>query len=179
MRLNRSRVGSLAVTTLLLSSASALAQDTAFRRDVQEAALKKHNEVRAKHGVPPLKGSAELQAVAQAWANKLAASGRMEHSTGGKYGENLYWTSASTRAGEGAALASASVQAWYDEVKDYDYGAPGFSMKTGHFTQVVWKNTTQVGCAAASGSKGTFVVCNYDPPGNYQGQFPEHVLKAR
>jgi hypothetical protein len=39
----------------------------------------------------------------------------------------------------------AATQAWYDEIKDYDWENPGFSMETGHFTQVVWKGTTKVG----------------------------------
>jgi len=49
---------------------------------------------------------------------------------------------------------------------------------SGHFTQVVWKSSTQVGCAVAGPSKsGWFYVgCNYTPPGNYQGQYVANVL---
>ncbi len=47
----------------------------------------------------------------------------------------------------------------------------------GHFTQVVWRNSTKMGVARASNSSGwTYVVTNYSPPGNYVGQYDENVL---
>jgi len=57
-------------------------------------------------------------------------------------------------------------------------------MKTGHFTQVVWKGTTSIGVGVATvpdpkyGSS-TVVVVNYSPPGNCQGQFPQNVLPPK
>jgi len=42
----------------------------------------------------------------------------------------------------------------------------------GHYTQVIWKNTTEVGCGVARSNQGEIWVCNYNPPGNYQGQNP-------
>ncbi|KAJ3860063.1 CAP domain-containing protein, partial [Lentinula novae-zelandiae] len=52
---------------------------------------------------------------------------------------------------------------------------PTFSSSTGHFTQVVWKSTTSVACAIATcnflGNGTGYLVCRYDPPGNYLGQF--------
>ena len=38
-----------------------------------------------------------------------------------------------------------AVRCFYDEIKLYNYDSPGFSMGTGHFTQVVWKETSHVG----------------------------------
>ena len=54
----------------------------------------------------------------------------------------------------------------------YDFLTPGWNPNAGHFTQVVWKGSTQVGCGAAdcSGHSGVlpaYVVCRYAPAGNY------------
>jgi pathogenesis-related protein 1 len=64
---------------------------------------------------------------------------------------------------------------------NYNSANPVFSANTGHFTQVVWKNTKQLGCAVVNCPAGTifdamygatpFHVCEYNPPGNYAGQF--------
>lgn len=71
----------------------------------------------------------------------------------------------------------AATQAWYDEIKDYDWENPGFSMDTGHFTQVVWKGTTKVGFGYAQSQSGDeYVVAEYDPPGNYEGEYEDNVL---
>jgi len=52
-------------------------------------------------------------------------------------------------------------------------------MKTGHFTQVVWDGSTELGIARAQGMKDgwytTYVVARYGPPGNMQGDFPDNV----
>merc|ERR1719334_1951282 len=63
---------------------------------------------------------------------------------------------------------------WYDEVKSYNFGYQGFSMATGHFTQVVWKETTHVGLSASS--CGNFIFANYFPAGNMAGSFERNVL---
>lgn len=66
---------------------------------------------------------------------------------------------------------------WYDEVQKYDYNKPGFSAETGHFTQVVWKNSNKLGFGYANVNGYTASVALYSPPGNYQGQFPQNVLR--
>lgn len=75
-------------------------------------------------------------------------------------------------------LGTSMVDMWYNEVKDYKYG-DGFSMKTGHFTQVVWVGSRRIGCGIGVDSRGTkfLGVCRYSPPGNYQGQFAQNVLR--
>jgi hypothetical protein len=72
--------------------------------------------------------------------------------------------------------AGAVVAMWYDEVKQYSFRAASVSMKTGHFTQVVWRATTQVGCGRSQCNGLDVWICQYDPPGNVQGQFRENVL---
>lgn len=69
-----------------------------------------------------------------------------------------------------------AVDAWYDEIKQHTFGVEPKTTGTGHFTQVVWKDSQQLGVGVAKNSKGqVFVVCNYDPPGNYVGQFATKV----
>ncbi len=136
-----------------------------------QAFLDAHNRVRAKHCAPPLTYSPTLAAVAQKWADELAAKGcAFGHSPGRKYGENL-------AAGTVGALDPESTTAmWYDEIKLYKFPDGGFSMATGHFTQVVWTTTTQIGCGHVTCKGNDIYVCNYDPPGNWQGQYKQHVL---
>ncbi|CAF3889267.1 unnamed protein product, partial [Didymodactylos carnosus] len=59
------------------------------------------------------------------------------------------------------------------------YDKPGFSMSTGHFTQVVWRASNRLGVGAAIANNGAwkklYVVANYAPPGNYLGQFQQNV----
>jgi hypothetical protein len=51
-------------------------------------------------------------------------------------------------------------------------------MQTGHFTQLVWKATNKMGAGIAytSDRKQVYVVAQYTPPGNYEGQYQENVL---
>lgn len=129
-----------------------------------------HNDVRAEYGVGPLEWDEALRTVAAGWSRNLAAGGCELVHSGGDYGENLYWTSATATPAE-------VVGAWAAEVADYDLDtfecAPEPAV-CGHFTQVVWADTTSVGCAAVScGEEGGEVwTCEYDPPGNWVGEAP-------
>ncbi|KAL9977239.1 hypothetical protein ACROYT_G014621 [Oculina patagonica] len=68
---------------------------------------------------------------------------------------------------------------WYDEIEYYNYKNPVFSMNTGHFTQVVWKSTTKLGCGVATKSGKTYVVARYYPPGNYNNQYRQNVMREK
>ena len=139
---------------------------SAFENDM----LKRHNYHRAKHGVPPLKWNKRIASFAKQWARTNARRNRMFHRQPNKYGENIYWISG------GSVSGSSPVDAWYSEIRYYSYSRPGFSYKTGHFTQVIWKGSTEIGCGKAkSYSGGTYVVCNYNPPGNYRSRFRKNV----
>ena len=78
-------------------------------------------------------------------------------------------------------LGQKATQDWYDEIKYYNFNRPGFSSQTGHFTQVVWKKSTRlgVGIGFSSDDRKVYVVTNYSPPGNFQGQFGENVLSSK
>jgi len=128
-----------------------------------QAALDAHNEARLRYGANPLLWSKTLAQYAQQVVDTCVFA----HSNG-QYGENL---------AIGTSLScEEAVDLWVDEESEYPPGGvPGFSQATGHFSQVVWKNTLQVGCAFKRCPNGNFVACAYNPPGNYIGQFAEQV----
>jgi len=65
---------------------------------------------------------------------------------------------------------------WYDEIKDYNFKNPGNFGGTGHFTQVVWAGSLEMGVAKAGEDTGSqYVVARYSPPGNVMGQYQENV----
>lgn len=128
-----------------------------------------HNRFRAKHCAAALTWSAKLAEVAQRWANALRDRGCQFGHSGGKFGENL-------AAGTKGTLDPASVvKMWYDEIAQYRFPDGGFSMETGHFTQVVWRGTQRVGCGHSQCKGMDIYVCEYDPPGNWEGQYRDNV----
>ncbi len=140
----------------------------------EEEILQRHNALRARHGVQPLAWNAQMAAYAQQWAQENARTNTMQHRPNNKYGENIYWVSGGALTGAGVA------DSWYSEAGKYNYGKPGFSSATGHFTQMVWKSSRALGCGRAqTRSGGTYVVCNYDPPGNYTNQYGANVPQPR
>jgi len=135
-----------------------------------QALLDAHNRVRAKHCAGPLAWSQRLEQVAQQWVSTLVKKGCVFGHSNGEFGENL-------AAGTiGALDGESTVQMWYDESKQYNFKRGGFSMNTGHFTQVVWRATTQVGCAKAQCKGNDIYVCEYDPPGNVETEYQQNVL---
>lgn len=98
------------------------------------------------------------------------ASGTIEHSDY-EFGENIAI----------GHSVNGSVYGWYNEIKDYDFSKSEFSESTGHFTQIVWKNTKQVGCAVryCNSYWGNITVCEYDPSGNWDGEFKENVSNLK
>ncbi len=145
-------------------------------------ALEVHNKARADVGVEKLEWSNSLSVDAQKWADNLAEKDKMFHSSNESrlnQGENLYY-SFSSQNGEAKfsnSPAKDASTAWYNEINDYKYSAIGStaneSVMIGHYTQMVWKSTTQVGIALARSSSGKeYIVARYSPPGNYFGEYP-------
>jgi hypothetical protein len=130
-----------------------------------------HNLERDRVGVPRLKWSGKLAGQAQAWADTLARSGRFEHSEDrAGAGENLWMGPAERYSAE------AMVGGFVEEVRHFRVGQfPNVSMTgswhdVGHYTQLVWRGTQEVGCAVARGGPNDILVCRYWPAGNVIGE---------
>lgn len=145
------------------------------------AILDAHNKYRAAVGVPPLEWSATLAAGAEAWAIYLATSvHHLEHSNIG-LGENLAWSSGGLAPGQFVDLWGAEQANFVSPCPSFQgllTGCPcsktGSWLNIGHYTQIVWRNTKQVGCGLAQDttSGAFYFVARYDPPGNVIGQPP-------
>ena len=108
-----------------------------------------------------------VAAYAQSYANKRKNDCALVHSTG-PYGENIavgYYPEFTGADG---------VKLWVGEKHLYDYASNSCKGgDCGHYTQMVWQTSVHLGCArVAFKGKSQFVVCNYDPPGNYIGLRP-------
>ncbi|KAH7915360.1 PR-1-like protein [Hygrophoropsis aurantiaca] len=137
--------------------------------DIQDY-LDDHNNERSQYGAAALVWNDTLASAAQSWADGCV----FEHSGGtlGPYGENL-------AAGTGTYTIADAIGDWNAESSQYDPSNPQAS----HWTQVVWKSTTDLGCAvqscsgifAASYGPAEYYVCEYYPAGNVIGEFAENV----
>ncbi len=128
--------------------------------------LAAHNAVRARMGVAPLVWSDRLAHRAQAWADVLLTRNQFTHSPKSPYGENLFTITGAP------ATPSQVVEDWASESRDYDYASNTCRKVCGHYTQVIWAATKEVGCAVARGPHREVWVCNYNPPGNWTGKRP-------
>jgi pathogenesis-related protein 1 len=163
------------LTALTVLSARAGEIDTALLVDT-------HNKWRAEAGVnEKLRYSPELAASAQIWVDTLKQSNRcqMRHSqAAGQYGENLYWASALIWSDGRRELQKVSakkvVDSWGSERSDYDYAGNRCQSgkMCGHYTQMVWRTTTMVGCAMAICEDTQVWACQYQPAGNWIGRRP-------
>jgi uncharacterized protein YkwD len=127
-----------------------------------------HNKWRADVGVPPLTWNNDLENYAGEWAIENGKKNcKMQHRSDTDYGENLYWSSGMPFSPKGV------VDSWGSEIEDYNDELIGDAKAVvGHYTQIVWRTTTEVGCAAFQCGKALLVVCNYNPAGNWIGQHP-------
>jgi uncharacterized protein YkwD len=157
-----------AIAAILIVPWSALQRSHA-QTDLSSIILDIHNRERADVKVPALVWSDELASDAKSWADHLATTGALEHATGTGQGENL------AQGAAGFHSTEQLVQGWVDEKKNWHSGTVLDKTNwypTGHYTQMVWKTTTHIGCADATGGGKVYLVCRYSPPGNYMGQSP-------
>ena len=145
--------------------------------DFQKSALDAHNNYRAKHHIGKLVFNQELCDIAQKYAEELARTGNFAHSGNSFHddnmGENLF-------ACYGMKITGKMMtDDWYNEVNQYNFNNPGYISGTGHFTQIVWKGSKQVGFGYAQARDGYYYgVANYYPAGNFIGEFEDNVFRA-
>ncbi|WVQ81542.1 hypothetical protein IAT38_003666 [Cryptococcus sp. DSM 104549] len=161
-----------------VSKTSSSAQSTATMADSSDGTnpqdwVDLHNAARAKYGAEPVVWDEELAQVAKEHAEACNAA----HT---KAAENLQW-------GGGFGTPKGAVDAWMSEDTLYNWANPVYSDATGHFTQIVWKDTKKIGCYIAKCPVNTVqpasiaesfqTACEYDPAGNFvnEGAFAANV----
>ncbi len=137
-----------------------------------------HNQARASvnpqpaTAIPPLTWDAKVAMAAQT----VADSCQFQHSGNG-YGENIYASAGTT------PTPTEVVGSWTSEKANYTYSSNtcAANKTCGHYTQVVWRDSQRLGCGQKTCTTGSpfvgfptwqFWVCDYDPPGNFNGQKP-------
>ncbi|CAG7885005.1 unnamed protein product [Brassica rapa] len=167
---NPSRNLILATTIFLVFIVPLRAQDSP--QDFLDA----HNQARAAVGVDPLAWDETVAAYAQDYANQRRGDCAfpMER-TSLQENMNIATTIFCIAWSSGDMSGVEAVNMWVSEQADYDYGSNtcASGKQCGHYTQIVWKNSVRLGCAKVSCDNGqTFITCNYDPQGNFVGQWP-------
>ena len=158
-----------------------------------------HNAVRAMvattPAIPPLMWSSTLAAYAQQWATTLASNpatcAQPQHRPASELQANDYGENLADYLGEMSPVITAQqvVDVWGDEKACWTYGtiqgtaacnmtciANLHSDDCGHYTQIVWRKTLELGCGVATCKSGGLMediwICNYSPAGNSAGETP-------
>lgn len=133
--------------------------------------LASHNRERARFGLPALRWSARLSQEAGRWAGSLARRGTFEHSDGRDgTGENLWMGSAKWFSPEQMVGSFLSERRAFRPGRFPHVSNTGNWADVGHYTQIIWPETQDVGCALARNSGQDVLVCRYWPAGNVYGQ---------
>ncbi|KAI4327532.1 hypothetical protein L6164_019981 [Bauhinia variegata] len=161
-----------AVATLQVSGSAQGAGSTVALPKAASEFLNAHNEARATVGVQPLNWSDKLanatSLLVRYQRNKMGC--QFANLTAGKYGGNQLWASGMT------VTPRMAVEEWVKEKNYYNHTdntcVPNH--ECGVYTQVVWRNSLELGCAQATCVKdqSTLTICFYNPPGNVIGQSP-------
>jgi hypothetical protein len=169
------RLGTLAAGGTLALLAPLPTGTSSAAASFEARVLDAHNVERARLGIAPLRWDPALARSAQSWADRLAATGRFEHAPENRSspeGENLW---AGTK---GYFAPEAMVDAWVREKRFFhpgvfpDNSTTGDVEDVGHYTQLVWRATGEVGCARATSASEDILVCRYAEAGNYIGEKP-------
>jgi uncharacterized protein YkwD len=144
----------------------------------QQDIVAAHNVYRSDPAIntPPLQWSSDLATGAQSWADHLASTSTFEHSGTPGVGENI------AQGSTGSFTPAQMVDFWgktainvSSEQQNFQPGTfpntstTGNWSDAGHYTQVIWRTTTSVGCGIASDGTNDYLVCQYSPAGNIEG----------
>ena len=134
--------------------------------------LNEQNGERRAKGHAPLVWNARLASDAQAWADSLARRGAFEHAQqrGTPQGENLWRGTAGAYSPEEMIDSFLSERRYFRPGRFPNVSRTGNWHDIGHYTQIIWPATQQVGCAVARGRGNDVLVCRYWPAGNVMGQ---------
>lgn len=148
-------------------------QPSPSRDNFRARMLEMHNRARMETGLGPLAWKDTLAADAMSWARTIASDGKMRHSdrdTRPDQGENLWMGTADFFTLEHM------IEVMVDEKKDFKSGIFPEVSRTkhwedvAHYTQIIWPETREVGCALASANGRDALVCRYAPTGNVFGR---------
>ncbi|KAJ6783794.1 hypothetical protein PWT90_04397 [Aphanocladium album] len=143
-----------------MAAASPVQLEAREHDDFRNEVLAAHNWYRSQHSAAPLNWDEGLANYALNWARQCSENPR--HS-GGPHGENIAW-------GTGWSSSYGWVNSWGNERTHFDFNNPQWDPNAGHFTQMVWKSTSRVGCGWAHCPYGDNVVCSYESFGNVNGE---------
>ena len=157
---------------------------------VNEVLLAQHNKYRKMHNAPELVLDNELIKLALDYSASLAykediysiTPSLSKNKNREKLGENIFTCTSVLKTINCYDITSTKpVDEWYSEIKNYNFSEPGFTIDSSHFSQLIWKETTKMGCGASVRDDGVTykVVCNYYKAGNILNsqKFEENVLE--
>jgi hypothetical protein len=142
-------------------------------RNFAERIVSLHNRERAAVGASPLAWDASLAAAAAAYGPALAAHGRLEHSPAQSrpgQGENLWMGTAGAFSIEEMIVSWATERSLLVPGVVPNVSRSGHFGDVGHYTQMIWRATTRVGCALHRTRASDYLICRYAPAGNVAGQ---------
>lgn len=170
--INRTTIlrGLAALGISLCAASTATAQRGDVDRD--QVLLEAHNDERAEFGAAPLRWNARLAREAHRWAERLASEEVLRHSSAderGGSGENLWM-------GTAGHYDAVQMMNYFSNEKRYfrsgafpNVSSTGDWADVGHYTQIVWAETREVGCSTVRGARFDVLVCRYWPGGNVMG----------
>jgi len=162
------------VLLFILSAVLVATVEAELKSNEKQEILAAQNRYRAEINVTALNWSENLSQQAQACADYNAANflplGKQKHCPKSGFGQNIALASLSLHR-----TLTQMVDQWGEEKRNFINGvypsvsATGSPGAVSHYTQIIWQETEEVGCAKANSSKYEILVCDYSPQGNING----------